>query len=183
MQIRDTTTGYGLITRLIHWLMAVAIIGVFGLGYWMVTLSYDNPYYNSAPDLHRSVGILLGLALVFRFVWRLVNVHPDDAELSSLERIGARAAHWGFYVLLAAITVSGYLIATSDGRPVDVFGLFSVPSAVVDKNLSDTAGYIHRILAYTVIALAVLHSAAALKHHFVDRSSILKRMWAGPPRN
>ena len=66
---------------------------------------------------------------------------------------------------------------------VEAFGLFSIPSAVVDKNLSDTAGYIHWILAYIVIALAVLHSAAALKHHFVDRSSILKRMWSGPPRN
>lgn len=183
MNLRDTHTGYGLVTRLIHWLMAVAIVGVFALGYWMVTLSYDHPNYNSAPDLHRSVGIILGLALVFRLIWRFGNVHPDDGELSRLERIGAKAAHWGFYVLLAAITVSGYLITTSDGRPVDVFGLFSVPSAVVDKNLSDTAGYIHWILAYIVIALAVLHSAAALKHHFVDRSSILKRMWSGPPRN
>ena len=183
MNLRDTLTGYGLITRLLHWLMAIAIFGVFGLGYWMVTLSYDHPNYNSAPDLHRSVGILLGLALVFRLIWRLLNVHPDDGELSRAERIGAKAAHWGFYVLLAAITVSGYLITTSDGRPVDVFSLFSIPSAVVDKNLSDTAGYIHWILAYIVIALAVLHSAAALKHHFVDRSSILKRMWSGPPRN
>jgi cytochrome b561 len=183
MIIRDTPTGYGIVTRLLHWLMAVGIIGVFALGYWMVTLSYDHPNYNSAPDLHRSVGIILGLVLVFRFVWRLFNVHPDDSELSRFERIGAKAAHWGFYTLLAAITVSGYLITTSDGRPVDVFGLFSIPSAVVEKNLSDTAGYIHWILAYIVIALAVLHSAAALKHHFVDRSSILKRMWSGPPRN
>ena len=183
MIIRDTSSGYGIVTRLFHWLMAIAVLGLFALGYWMVGLQYDNPYYNSAPDLHRSTGIVLGIALLFRFGWRLVNVHPDDAELSRLERIGAKAAHWGFYVLLAAIAVSGYLITTSDGRPVDVFGLFSVPSAVVDKNLSDTAGYIHRILAYIVIALAVLHSAAALKHHFVDRSSILKRMWSGPPRN
>ena len=183
MIIRDTDTGYGLVTRLLHWLMAIAIFGVFALGYWMVGLSYDHPNYNNAPDLHRSTGILLGLALVFRFLWRFVNVHPHDGELSRLERIGAKAAHWGFYIFLAAITVSGYLIATSDGRPVDVFGLFSVPSAVVDKNLSDTAGYIHKLLAYIVIALAVLHSAAALKHHFVDRSSILKRMWSGPPRN
>ena len=183
MLIRDTDTGYGLVTRLLHWLMAIAIPGVFALGCWMVGLSYDHPNYNNAPDLHRSTGILLGLALVFRFLWRFVNVHPHDGELSRLERIGAKAAHWGFYIFLAAITVSGYLIATSDGRPVDVFGLFSVPSAVVDKNLSDTAGYIHKLLAYIVIALAVLHSAAALKHHFVDRSSILKRMWSGPPRN
>ncbi len=183
MIIRDTATGYGLVTRLFHWLMALAIFGVFALGYWMVGLSYDHPNYNSAPDLHRSVGILLGMALLARFGWRLANVHPADDELSAWERIGAKGAHWGFYIFLAAITVSGYLITTSDGRPVDVFGLFSIPSAVVDKNLSDTAGYIHKILAYIVIGLAVLHSAAALKHHFVDRSSILTRMWSGPPRN
>lgn len=181
MHIRDTHTGYGLVTRLFHWLTAVAIVAVFALGYWMVELEYDSPFYNSAPDLHRSLGILLGIALLARFGWRLANVHPDDSELSKLERLVAKAAHWGFYALLLAITLSGYFISTSDGRPVDVFGLFSVPSAVVSKEMTDTAGYIHRILAYITIGLAVLHSAAALKHHFVDRSTILKRMWSGPP--
>ena len=179
MMIRDTTAAYGIVTRLVHWLMALAIFALFALGAWMVTLEYDSPYYKSGPDVHRSVGILVGAALLFRVFWRAVNVHPDDGELKPFERIAARIAHWSFYVLIALITVSGYLISSSDGQPVDVFGLFSVPSVVTSQGLSDTAGYIHRVLAYLTMALAGLHAAAAVKHHFVDRSSILTRMWSG----
>lgn len=82
MQIRDTAAGYGLPTRIVHWVMTVAIIGMYFLGLWMVDLNYYSPYYRSAPDLHRSVGMLLLAALAVRFVWRLFNGKPSDEELS-----------------------------------------------------------------------------------------------------
>lgn len=181
MLIRDTTAGYGLITRLTHWVMAIAIIGMFFLGLWMVTLDYYSPYRQSAPDLHRSVGILLLILLVLRFGWRVVNPKPDDSELSPWERAASRVVHWGFYPLLLALMVSGYLISTADGRPIAVFGWFSVPSLVHKKGLEEPAGEVHEWLAYLTIALVILHAAASLKHHFVDRSRILARMWSGPP--
>lgn len=182
MQIRDTLHGYGLVTRLFHWGMALGIFFLFALGYWMVGLDYYSAYYVSAPNLHRSLGLLLTVALLVRWVWRLTSVHPGDSELTAVERITARIVHAGFYPLLLALMVSGYFISTSDGRPIDVFGLIEVPSAIVDKNLAVTAGYIHKILAYMTVGVAILHAAAALKHHFADRSSILTRMWSGPPR-
>lgn len=181
MLIRDTKAGYGLLTRLMHWIMAVAILGMFVLGLWMVTLNYYSPYYQSAPDLHRSVGMLLLFLLVFRLGWRLMNARPDDSDLSRLERVAAPIVHWGLYVLLAALMVSGYLISSSDGRPVKVFDWFSVPALIQDRRLEEPAGEVHEILAWVTIAVAALHSAAALKHHFIDRSRVLTRMWSGPP--
>jgi len=77
--------------------------------------------------------------------------------------------------------VSGYLISTADGRPIEVFDWFSVPSLVAKKGLEETVGEVHVILAWVTIVIVVLHAAASLKHHFVDRSSILTRMWSGPP--
>jgi cytochrome b561 len=182
MNIRDTSSGYGIVSRLFHWLMAVAIVGMFVLGLWMVTLDYYSPYYNAAPDFHRSFGILLLIALLVRWLWRATNPKPEPVGLSPLEQKASRAVHWGFYVLLLALMISGYLITTPDGQPIDVFGWFSVPSLIQMRGLEDQAGYVHRIVAYVVIALAVVHSAAALKHHFVDKSEILTRMWSGPPR-
>jgi len=179
--IRDTATGYGLVTRTLHWLMALAIFFLFGLGYWMVGLDYYSPYYVSAPDLHRSLGLIVGLMLVVRLVWVASNEHPSDAELSPFERLAARAAHWSFYPLILLVVASGYFIATSDGRPINVFGLVTVPSIVADKSMTDLAGLVHRYSAYATIALAILHALAALKHHFLDRSSILSRMLTGPP--
>ena len=181
MQLRDTLHGYGLVTRLFHWLMALGIFFLFGLGYWMVGLDYYSPYYISAPNLHRSIGLTLLAALVVRWAWRLSSVKPVEDELSPLERLASKVVHVGFYPLMLVLMVSGYFISTSDGRPVDMFGLFQVPSIIVEKNLADTAGYIHRWLAYITVGVAIVHAVAALKHHFVDRSTILSRMWSGPP--
>jgi len=182
MYIRDTLQGYGIVSRLFHWSMAIAIIGMFALGVWMVTLDYYSPYYNAAPNFHRSLGILLLIALFVRWLWRAANVRPSSEELSPFERKAAHVTHAGFYVLLLALLISGYLISTPDGQPIDVFGWFEVPSIVQARGLESSAGYVHRIIAYVVMALAVLHTLAALKHHFVNRDRILNRMWSGPAR-
>ena len=170
MTIRDTTAGYGLPTRIVHWLMAVAIVGLYVLGLWMVDLNYYSPYYRSAPDLHRSVGMLLLGLLVVRFVWRLFNDKPADSELSAFERFTATIVHWGFYPLLLALMVSGYLMSTADGRPIEVFDWFSVPALIHDKGMEKTAGEIHELLADITMGLVIVHTLAALKHHFWDRS-------------
>jgi cytochrome b561 len=182
MYIRDTSQGYGVVSRLFHWLMAVAIFGMFGLGVWMVRLDYYSPYYNAAPDFHRSFGILLLIALLVRWVWRAANPKPSADGLTPLEQKISYAVHWGFYVLLLGLMISGYLITTPDGQPINVFGWFDVPSLVQMRGLEDRAGYVHRLVAYVVIALAAVHSLAALKHHYFDRSNVLRRMWSGPPR-
>jgi cytochrome b561 len=180
MFVRDTWEGYGIVSRLFHWVMALAIFGMFALGVWMVRLDYYSPYYNAAPDFHRSFGILLLLALFLRWLWRSINIRPEVEAVSTIERRAAHVVHWSFYLLLLALMVSGYLISTPDGRPIDVFSWFSVPSIVQMRGLEDTAGRIHRWLAYAVLALALLHTLAALKHHFVDGDGTMRRMWAGP---
>lgn len=182
MHWRDTPAGYGVVSRLLHWLMALALLAMFGLGLWMVELDYYSPYYHSAPEFHKGAGILLLIALALRFGWRLSNVRPDDDDLSPFERTAARLVHWGFYPLLLALMVSGYLISTADGRPIDVFGWFSVPSPGENKGLEDIAGNIHAVLAYLMVAVTAVHAGAALKHHLIDHGRTLVRMWSGPDR-
>lgn len=179
--IFDTPDGYGLVSRLLHWIMAAAVLGTFALGWWMVGLDYYSPYYKSAPDLHRAVGVMIFMALLARLTWRAANVKPSDAELSPMERRASRLAHKALYVLLLALSVSGYLISTADGRAIDVFGLLSIPSLIESKGLEDIAGAFHEYLAYALIALSGVHAAAAFKHHFMDRDRSLSRMWSGPP--
>jgi cytochrome b561 len=181
MLIRDTSEGYGLVSRLFHWLMALAIVAMFALGLWMVGLDYYSPYYNSAPDIHRSVGMILLFALIARWLWRASNPKPSITELAPLERKSALAVHWAFYALLLALSISGYLISTANGDAISVFGWFDVPALFKSPGLETPAGNVHRILAYATIALAIVHSLAALKHHFVDKNDVLTRMWSGPP--
>ena len=176
MQWRNTTDGYGLVAILLHWLVALAVIGLFALGLWMVELTYYDDWYRTAPFIHKSVGILLFLAVSLRLVWRLVNPHPAPIG-KPLERRLAHVVHLALYGLLFAIMFAGYLISTADGRPIEVFGWFEVPATITGiENQEDVAGEIHEWLAWSLVLLAALHALAALKHRFVDRDATLERM-------
>lgn len=175
--LKDAVDQFGVVSRVLHWSMAVAFFVLFALGWWMVGLDYYSPYYKSAPDFHRSLGMLVLVALGVRAGWRLINVKPADDDLTSAERLASRAVHRGFYPLLLILMMSGYFISTADGRSIDVFGWFSVPAVVVAPGLEDAAGVVHRWSAYVVLFLAVLHSAAAMKHRFWDEGRRGRRMW------
>jgi cytochrome b561 len=173
---RNTTNGYGLVSISLHWLAAILVTGLFILGLWMVELTYYHHWYQRAPDIHKSIGVLLFAVMLVRLFWRYGNPVPE-ATGSSLERTVAPRAHQLLYVILFAQMLSGYLISTADGRGIEVFGLFTLPATLhgLDKQ-EDIAGDIHELLAFTLIILALLHALAALKHHFFDHDQTLLRM-------
>lgn len=178
MPIKNTRSRYGWLSVTLHWSMAIAILGMFGLGLWMVSLSYYDPWYRQGPFIHKSVGMILLALLVLRLLWRLANPRPDDAPtLKPWERVTAHLTHWLLYGLLLAVMVAGYLISTADDRGISVFGWFDVPATLQGlENQEDVAGDIHEILAWSIIALVAVHSLAALKHHFLDRDDTLLKM-------
>ncbi|QHQ40707.1 cytochrome b [Microbulbifer hydrolyticus] len=183
MQTRNSTTHYGWVAVLFHWLMAPAIIGMFALGWWMVGLSYYDPWYRQGPDIHKSVGILLLMLLAARLVWRWANVEPAPEPAPRWQQRAAGAAHGLIYGLLLVIFVSGYLISTADGRAIEVFNWFSVPATLHGlENQEDIAGSIHKWLAWALMGLVVLHGLAAFKHHFVNKDRTLIKMLGRAPR-
>ncbi|MFB4342522.1 cytochrome b [Pantoea sp. CS_6] len=178
MSLTNSSTRYGLLTIFLHWSMAVVIYAMFALGLWMVGLSYYDSWYHNAPDIHKSIGVLLMLALVIRLVWRVLSPPPEPLRsYSPAVRFAAVFVHWLLYSLLIALLLSGYLISTADGKPVSVFGWFSLPALFSGAGeQADLAGNIHLWLAWNIVVLSVLHGLAALKHHFIDRDITLKRM-------
>jgi cytochrome b561 len=183
--LKNNNSSYGLITIIIHWLMALILFSLFGLGLYMVELSYYDSWYKGSIDLHKSVGGLLILVLIFRIIWRLMNIKPNPAnpKASGFEVKVVYLVHLSLYLLMVALMFSGYLISTADGREVDVFNLFSLPAMPYSiDNQEDIAGDIHEILAWTLILLSTIHGLAALKHHFFDRDNTLKRMLKVIPR-
>ena len=125
------------------------------------------------------IGIMLFFVMVLRLCWRLLN--PPPATLSSQKPWEIRLAHIAhltMYILLFTIMVSGYLISTADNRPIEVFGWFEVPATITSlPNQEDIAGWVHLVLASILIGLVVLHAAAAIKHHFIDRDRTLRRIF------
>jgi cytochrome b561 len=178
MPLKNTRSDYGLIAIVLHWISALLVIGLFALGLWMVELSYYDDHYKSAPMLHKGIGATLFLLLLLRLLWRGINAPPAPLPSSTRrEQQIAYAMHGLLYGLLFTVMLTGYLISTADGRPLDIFGQFAIPALISDiPNLEDNAGKAHFILAVSLVALASGHALAALKHHFVDRDQTLRRM-------
>ena len=178
MRLRNTSNSWGLPAILLHWLVAFSVLGLFGLGLWMIELDYYSPWYRQAPDVHRSLGILLMMVILLRLVWRLLNITP--AALPSHQPWEIRAAHLShllLYLLPLAVMITGYLISSADGRAVSVFDWFEIPALFTGLDQQETImGDLHRILAWILIGIAAVHAAGALKHHFFDRDTTLTRM-------
>lgn len=163
---------------LAHWLSVVFVVGLYLLGDYMVGLDYYDPWYHSAPNWHRSIGIMFLLLLLVRFCLRLVIRGPEPvASHANWERLVGSLTHGLLYMLLFVICLSGYLISTANGKGVSVFEWFEVPATLYGfENQEDIAGEIHEWAIYAMLVLAGLHALAALKHHFVDRDETLRRM-------
>lgn len=174
---KNTNSGYGLISITLHWLSAFTVIGLFALGFWMVDLNYYSEWYRTGPHIHKSIGILLLLMTIFRLGWRLYNPSPSIIANNKTETALAHLAHAALYILLLVIMLSGYLISTADGRGIDIFEWFTLPSlGQLFPEQEDISGLVHEYAAYSVIGLALLHAIAALKHHFISKDNTLKRM-------
>jgi cytochrome b561 len=176
--MNNTQTNYGYVSMFFHWLSALSICALFGLGYYMVDLDYYHEWYKTAPELHKSTGVLLFIFMVVRVIWRYTQITPVPlASHSSVERKAGKLVHSTLYVLIFMIIITGYLISTADDRGIEVFALFVIPGfGSFIENQEDLAGLIHKWLAYSLMSITLLHALAALKHHFIDKDNTLNRM-------
>ncbi|VTP74014.1 membrane-associated cytochrome [Proteus vulgaris] len=112
MQWRNNTSRYGHLSLILHWGSALTVYGMFALGLWMVTLGYYDSWYHSAPEIHKSIGILLFIVLILRVIWRWMSPPPKAlSSYSKFTRISAHIAHMLLYFILFSILISGYLIS------------------------------------------------------------------------
>ena len=176
--MQNTQNDYGWLTISVHWLVALVLLGLFGLGYWMVDLGYYDSWYKTGPALHKSIGITLFGLMLFRVIWRARQIQPTPlANHTAIERKLGHIMHRILYMLIFLILLSGYLISTADERGVSVFGLFEVPGfGSLLENQEDLAGVFHQYAAYLLIGMVLLHGGAAFKHHWIDKDDTLSRM-------
>ncbi len=176
--MNNTSTNYGYVSIFFHWLSALTIFGLFGLGYYMVDLTYYHLWYKTAPALHKSIGLVFFALMLVRLIWRYKQIMPN--HLTSHSKLAVKAGkiiHSLLYLLIFIIMITGYLISTVDGRGIEVFEFITVPAfGAIIENQEDVAGLVHKWLAYVLITLAVLHALAALKHHFIDKDNTLNRI-------
>lgn len=178
MIIKNTNSKYGLISKLFHWLSALVIIGLYIMGKWMEDLDYYSQWYTDAPFWHKSIGIMLLSLTILRLGWKFSTLSPEPIKRhnKTIKKI-SHITHYLMYILLFVAMLSGYLISTADGRGIEVFNLFILPSiGELIPNQEDVAGEVHELATNGVILLAIIHIIGALKHHFFDKDETLIRM-------
>lgn len=176
MLIKNTEDRFGIVTILFHWIMAILLIGLVSVGLYMSDLPIGVQKLK-LYGLHKEFGILALMLVMLRVVWRIQNMNPSLSSLPWFERTAARIVHWAFYGFMFALPISGWLMTSAANLPPSFFGLFLLP-ALVPPNQEQMHLFqqIHEYLAYGLIVTFCLHVLAALKHHFIDKDNILRRI-------
>jgi cytochrome b561 len=177
MTLRNTPRRWGAIAQLLHWLIVLFIVAQFTLA----TLFEQLPAGAKKLTLlsrHKSIGITILMLALVRLAWRWSNPTPTLPDtLKPYERTLARLTHALLYVLLFAVPLSGWLMSSARGFPVSWFGFLQLPDLVPkNKALYEALLTTHGILAWTLGIVATVHLVAALKHHFVLKDDVLRRM-------
>jgi cytochrome b561 len=163
---------------LLHWLIAVLIVAAFTMGLVMVDIPGFTPTKLKYFSWHKWMGVTVLALAALRLLWRRANrPPPHPASLPQWQVKAADLTHVLLYVLMFAVPLSGYLYTTAAGVPVVYFGLWQIPAAfAADPALKALLKPVHYWLNMVLAALVLMHVAAALKHQFVDRDDVLKRM-------
>ncbi|WP_321899876.1 cytochrome b [Paraburkholderia heleia] len=162
-----------------HWLVALFIFINFPVGLYMDTFPHNSAGFNKVLFYHASIGSLILMLAVLRWVWRLTHTPPAlPSSVARWQVASSHGLHWLLYLLILAVPLTGYVHRLAGGHPVSFFGLVELP-VFLGRNeplrlLTDT---LHRTFVFVLAFLVAGHFAAVLKHRFLDRDGVAERMW------
>ncbi|WP_028313092.1 cytochrome b [Derxia gummosa] len=176
--------GYTAIAKLLHWLVALLIVLAFGLALVMTDIPGITPTKLKYFNWHKWLGVtVFGLACL-RLIWRLFNEPPAlPAHMKPWEKLVAHGGHLALYFFIFAVPFVGYLYSLAAGFPVVYLGVLPLPVIIgPDPALKPVLKEAHELIAWAMAFVVAGHAAAALKHHFIDRDDVLRRMLPGGNR-
>lgn len=172
-------TRYHPVSVALHWLLALMILGALGVGLYMTGLPIS-PLRLKLYNWHKWAGMTILLLSALRLLWRLRHRPPADLPMPAWQRRAAHGAHAALYVLFFAVPLAGWAYSSAAGFPVVLYGVLPLPDWVApSRELAEALKPLHHALAYALAGVVALHVAGALKHHFVDRDTLLQRMRLG----
>lgn len=161
----------------LHWLLALMILGALAFGMYMTSLPMS-PSRLRLYNYHKWVGMTILALSALRLLWRLTHRPPAGVPMPAWQARLAHGVHVGMYLLFFAVPLVGWAYSSATGFQIVLYGVLPLPSWVpADRDLAEAIKPWHGRLAFTLAALVILHAAGALKHQFVDRDGLIGRMW------
>jgi cytochrome b561 len=178
LPIKNTPERYGIITQLFHWVIAGIIIFNYYLVYRRDYIPETNPDNLAYILLHKALGVVVIILGVLFIIWRLTNTKPLlPTSTPNYERILAKSTHHLLLVLILLMPITGVLMSVFGGRPIGVFGLFTIPALTVANKEWQTIFYtLHEWLSFIIMGMVSIHVIGALKHQFFYKDNVLRRM-------
>jgi len=180
MQIGNTTKSYGLVSQKLHWIIAILIVGLLAVGWYMADMP-RSPEKFQLYGVHKAIGIIVLALAVLRISWVVLQPKPETlGSESKLQIVAAKAVHGFLYLWMLAMPLSGWLMSSAGGHPVSVFGLFTMPTLVEKgSSLGGIAHEVHETLPVIGVLLLVAHIGAAVYHHVILKDDTLRRIMPG----
>ncbi|QHD65509.1 cytochrome b [Neorickettsia findlayensis] len=167
---------YNLSLRILHWVLAFAIVGALISGFVMTSYLVP-PLKFVVYGKHKAIGMTIGALMLIRLVIRMFFGAPKS-QFSRLETILLHVVHSLLYVLTIGAAFSGYLMSCSGGKAVSWFGIFEFPLLFPQNpDIAKTAHDAHQVIIYLLACLIALHILATLKHLIIDRENIFRRIF------
>lgn len=162
----------------LHWLIAVAILGQILLGWYVDEIPRGTPARAWWVNLHKSIGLTLGLCIVLRLAWRWLHAPPQlPLAIPQWERLAARISHRALYACMLIMPVTGYIASNFSKYGVKYFNVVLLPPwGVDDQRVYAVFNGAHVVTSYIFVALIAVHVFAALRHA-VRRDGVVRRMW------
>lgn len=179
MPARNTSVRYGWVAQFLHWavLALLAVQVVLGKVAHELPVGFERLVMMSR---HKSLGITILAIAVLRLLWRWFDHPPPPPPMPRWQHVAASLNHWALYALLFVLPLTGWLTSSAANRPVSVWGLVQLPDFVApDAGLKEVLEETHEFLVNVLFVLVALHVAAALKHQFIDRDGLIRRMLPG----
>ena len=163
----------------LHWIVGLAVLGMIGLGVWMINLPKGvGPFRAEMYNLHKSIGMTVGLLVFARIAWRLTHaVPPLPAALPRWQAVASHFTHYALYACIVIQPVTGLLGSLASPYPVKYFG-YTLPFGSWDVPAAkQLLSIVHLANGSTLAVLILVHVAAVLHHLFITRDGIFQRMW------
>ena len=163
--------------KILHWLMALLLFAMLGLGFYMSDLPLS-PQKLQLYSWHKWTGVSAFLLLVIRLAWRLTHQPPALPTLTpKIQQWAAHLGHGSLYVLMLVIPLSGWLMSSAKGFQTVWFGVLPIPDLLEkNKELGAVLAEVHESLNIILILVLLIHIAATIKHHVLDKDDTLRRM-------
>jgi cytochrome b561 len=175
--VRVDNPRYDTTTIVLHWTTACLVLAQW-LGAQIIDWFPSGPMRVDVRSVHTTGGVLLGMLLVGRIVWRMTKGRRLPVIGSGFLPITANLTHIGLYILVGLMVVAGIALAWARGD--SIFNLFSIPAYDPgNRALADQIQDVHATIGWLILALAGLHASAALTHRYIWHDRVLSRMLPG----